>query len=80
MTLEQRKKLINMIIDYCYSHIKITNKNDACIMGYCVELAYRVAIFEDGTIWTGFIKHRNNEQWQAHKLVSEAIKEIKKIL
>lgn len=76
--LEQRQRLINEIIQNCYSKIKITNKSDSAIMGYCVELAYRVAIFEDGTIFPGFvIKHRNNEQWRAEELVREVIKEIK---
>ena len=77
MILEQRKKLINMIIDYCYCKMKITNKNDACIIGYCVYLANTIAINKDGSIWAGFIQHKNNEQWRAEELVREVIKEMK---
>lgn len=75
--LEQRQKIINEIIQNCYSKIKITNKSDSAIMGYCVQLAYTIAINNDGSIWAGFIQHRNNEQWRAEELVREVIKEIK---
>ena len=75
--LEQRKKLINEVIQNCYSKIKITNKSESAIMGYCVQLAYTMAINNDGSIWAGFIQRRNNEQCRAEEIVKESIKEIK---
>ena len=75
--LKQRQKLINEIIQNCYSKMKITNKNDACIMGYCVYLANTIAINKDSSIWAGFIQHKNNEQWRAEELVRAVIKEIR---
>ena len=77
MTLEQRQKIIDEIIKKCYSRIVLKNKSDAAILGYCIELAYTIAIYEDGSIYAGFIQHQNNEQWRAEELVREVIKEMK---
>jgi hypothetical protein len=79
MTLEQRRKIINEIIQKCYSRLYFRTKSDFAIMGYCVCLANTIAINEDGSIWAGFIQHKNNEQWRAEELVREVIKEIKEV-
>lgn len=77
MTEKQRQKIINEIIQKCYSKLYLGTKSDFAIMGYCVKLANTIAINKDGSIWAGFIQHRNNEQWRAEELVREVIKEIK---
>ena len=65
------------IIEKCYKNIKMTNRNDAAILGYCVRLAMSATKNDDGSIsYCRFFEHRNGEQWMAEYEVDGAIKEI----
>lgn len=70
-------ELKQKIIDKCYNNIKITNRNDAAILGYCVRLAMSATKNDDGSIsYCRFFEHRNSDQWMAEHEIDRVIKEI----
>lgn len=65
------------IIAKCYDEIKIKTRNDAAILGYCVKLAMAATLNKDGSISFPFMYfHKNNEQWQAEKIVDFVVREL----
>lgn len=73
------KEIQAKIIENCYNLLKITNRNDAAILGYCVKLSMSITQNNDGSLsYCGFFEHKNSEQWEAERTIDEAIKELKK--
>lgn len=71
------RQLTQKIIEKCFDDIKITNKEDASIFGYCVKLAMGAIQNEDGSIsYSGFFEHKNNAQWEAERYIDRAINEV----
>ena len=71
------RQLAQKIIEKCFDDIKITNKEDASILGYCVKLAMGATQNKDGSIsYAGFFEHKNNAQWEAERYIDRAIKEV----
>lgn len=58
---------------------KLTNRNWAAVLGYCVKLAEGATLNNDGSVsYCGFFEHRNNEQHEAERTLDHAIREITK--
>lgn len=75
-----RKEVKAQLISNCSQQIgKLTNRNWAAVLGYCVKLAEGATVNNDGSIsYCGFFEHRNNEQHVAERTMDNAIRELTK--
>ena len=74
----KEKEITRKIIEKCYSEIGLLkNKKEATILGYCVELANRTQILDNGELLCCGYLRNNSEQWEAERIINKVIKEIK---
>lgn len=55
----------------------ITNKEDACALGWAVSLIETLTIYRDYSVGGGdFMEHTSNSQWVAERSVDRALKKL----
>lgn len=80
-TKEYKRKLKNLkakVLELVLEDIgAITNKEDACALGWAVKLIGTLTINNDYTVGGGdFMEHTSNSQWVAERSVDRALKKL----